>query len=116
VHLVQGRWTEALSGTFDGIVANPPYVPSGDVDRLPLDVRREPRMSLDGGQDGMQPYAHLLAEAPRVLRPGGVFVLECGETQVEPLERKAKGMGWTSAVEPIRDLTGRLRGLLLTRR
>jgi release factor glutamine methyltransferase len=116
VQLVQGHWTEPVSGPFDGIIANPPYVPSGDVDRLPLDVRQEPRMSLDGGPNGMQPYGYLLADAPRVLRRGGIFVLECGETQAEPLARMATGMGWTNAVEPIRDLTGRLRGLLLTRR
>jgi release factor glutamine methyltransferase len=116
VRLVQGQWTEPLTGMFDGIVSNPPYVPSDQVDRLPLDVRQEPRLSLDGGPDGMQPYASLFAGIPRLLRPAGVAALECGEDQVDPLVRTARHQGWVESAEPIRDLTGRLRGLLLTRR
>ena len=116
VLLVQGCWADALRGTFDGIVSNPPYVPGDQVNRLPLDVRREPRLSLDGGPEGMRALAHLLAEAPRVLRPRGVFALECGEEQVERLLRLASDADWVEAAEPINDLTGRPRGLLLRRR
>ena len=116
VRLVQASWTDALQGTFDGVISNPPYVPSGQVDRLPLDVRREPRLSLDGGPEGMSVLAHLLAEAPRVLRPRGVFALECGEEQVERLLGLAGEAAWVEAAEPIHDLTGRPRGLLLRRR
>jgi release factor glutamine methyltransferase len=116
VRLVQGCWTDPLRGMFDGMVSNPPYVPSGQVDRLPLDVRREPRLSLDGGPDGMCALAQVLAEAPRVLRPGGVFALECGEEQVERLARLAAEAVWVEAAKPIRDLAGRPRGMLITRR
>ena len=116
IQLVQGCWTAPLRGPFDGIVANPPYIPSGQVDCLPLDVRQEPRLGLDGGPDGMEALAHLMAEAPRVLRPGGVFVLECGEEQVERLLSLAAAAAWVKATEPIHDLAGRPRGLLITTR
>jgi release factor glutamine methyltransferase len=116
VRLVQGCWTAPLRGTFDGIVANPPYVPSGQVGTLPLDVRREPRLSLDGGPDGMGALAHLMAEAPRVLRPGGVFALECGEEQAERLALLAAEATWVQRAEPIHDLAGRPRGLVIARR
>jgi release factor glutamine methyltransferase len=116
VHLVQGDWTSPLAGMFDGLVANPPYVPSDDVDRLPLDVRQEPRLSLDGGPDGMQAFRLLFEGIPCMVRSGGVVALECGEGQVEPLARRAKRLGWAETAEPIQDLTGRPRGLLLTRR
>ena len=116
VRLVQGHWADPLQGTFDGIVSNPPYVPSDQVGELPLDVRQEPRLSLDGGPDGMRALTQLLAEAPRLLRPCGVMTLECGEAQVERLLRLAGQAAWVEAAEPIDDLTGRPRGLLLTRR
>ena len=116
VSFVQGSWIEALQGAFDGIVTNPPYVASAQVDRLPLDVRQEPRLSLDGGPDGLDALAYLMAEAPRVLRPGGVFALECGEDQVADLQRRADGGAWAHAAETVHDLAGRPRGLILTRR
>ncbi len=116
VRFVQGSWVEPVQGAFDGIVTNPPYVASGQIDRLPPDVRQEPRLSLDGGPDGLDALTHLLAEAPRVLRPGGVFALECGEDQVAGLKRRADDGPWARAAETVHDLAGRPRGLILTRR
>lgn len=117
VHLVCGRWTEPfLSGSvFDGVIANPPYIPSPHVDQLPLDVRREPRLSLDGGADGMQQLRELIDGAPRVLAPGGVLALECGEQHVEPLCGLARAAGWSGSVLPLRDLANRPRGVLIIR-
>ena len=115
IRLVQASWAEALQGRFDGLMANPPYVPSALVGRLPLDVRREPRLSLDGGPDGMDPLRHLLAEAPRLLEPGGVLALECGEDQVQPLTACLRPGEWIEQVTPIHDLAGRPRGVLIKR-
>lgn len=113
VSLVQGRWGQAMRGRFDGIISNPPYVPSGEVDRLPLDVRQEPRLSLDGGPDGLGELRHLLAEAPRLLSSEGVVVLECGEAHVEPLCRMARSASWVESAKPLEDLARRPRGVLL---
>ena len=115
VCVVQGRWLEPIRGLFDGIISNPPYVPSAQVDRLPLDVRQEPRISLDGGDDGMQVLVHLMAHAPRLLAPGGILALECGEEQVDELMRAASTSSWIDTARPLHDLAGRPRGVLMTR-
>lgn len=112
IRLVQGRWLEPIRGRVDAVVSNPPYVPTGQIDRLPPDVRQEPRLSLDGGRDGLRDLEHLLAASPRALLPGGLLVMECGEEQVEPLRRQAVGASWVSTVTPLRDLAGRPRGIL----
>ena len=113
VHLVQGRWLDAIRGPVDGIVSNPPYVPSAQVNRLPVEVRQEPRLSLDGGEDGMRELRDLLAEAPRVLRPGGLVVLECGETHAEVLVHTASREPWVKRVGPLYDVASRPRGVLV---
>jgi release factor glutamine methyltransferase len=115
VRLVQGRWLEAVRGTFDGLIANPPYIPSAQVDRLPLDVRQEPRGSLDGGADGLRDARHLMGIAPEVLRPGGVLVMECGDDQAERLARAAEAGAWAERTSRIADLAGRSRGVMITR-
>ena len=81
VRLIQGSWMQPLRGVFDAIISNPPYIPRTQVDRLPLDVRQEPRLALDGGEDGVEALHELLACAPAHLAPGGLVVVECGETQ-----------------------------------
>ncbi len=118
VHLVRGRWTGPFpsGNVFDGVVSNPPYIPSAHVDRLPLDVRREPRLSLDGGADGMRHLRELIEGAPRVLAPGGLVALECGEEHVEPLCDIARAAGWSRDVLPLRDLANRPRGLLIAKK
>ena len=113
VSLMQGNWLEAIRGEFDGILANPPYVPSAQVDHLPLDVRQEPRVSLDGGEEGLRDLRALLAQAPRVLRPNGIMMLECGEEQVDRLMDEAAMMPWVHRAKALRDLAGRPRGVLI---
>ncbi len=115
VRLLQGAWLSPIRGRWDGLVANPPYVPSADVDRLPLDVRQEPRVSLDGGPDGLRAIEVLLRQVPEALAPGGILALECGETQVEPLRLQCAAAFWVQRVDPIQDLAGRFRGILAQR-
>ncbi len=115
VRLVQGQWAEAIAGTFDGLIANPPYVPSGQVDRLPFDVRQEPRISLDGGPDGLRDLQTLMRETPRLLAPRGIAVFECGEEQVESLLARARAAAWVDSSAPLHDLAARPRGVLMRR-
>jgi release factor glutamine methyltransferase len=115
VWLVGGEWTEALRGPFDGMVANPPYVPCAQVERLPREVRQEPLLSLDGGQDGVVHLRHLIAQAPRLLAPGGLLTVECGDTQAALLAQQAAALPWAARVEIVSDLAGRPRGLVITR-
>ncbi|NIQ03607.1 MAG: peptide chain release factor N(5)-glutamine methyltransferase, partial [Nitrospinaceae bacterium] len=69
-------------GGFDGIVSNPPYLESAQIEGLMPEVRDfEPRLALDGGPDGLNFYRRFLPEAWKHLTPGGALFLEIGETQ-----------------------------------
>ncbi|KMO27620.1 SAM-dependent methyltransferase, partial [Methylobacterium tarhaniae] len=67
-----GDWASALSGPFDVVVANPPYIASEVIAGLSGEVRdHDPRLALDGGADGLDAYRTILAQVPRLLAPGG---------------------------------------------
>jgi release factor glutamine methyltransferase len=80
---------------FELIVSNPPYITRGDLLTLQPEVRDwEPRHALDGGEDGLDFYRHLLDEAPRYLSTNGWFVLEIGDGQdaaLMPVLKEHKG-------------------------
>jgi release factor glutamine methyltransferase len=90
---------------FDVIVSNPPYVPRGELDTLPPEVRREPRLALDGGDDGLAISRRVVAGAPARLRPGGALVLEMHESHLDALPAICLGYGFARA-EARRDLAG----------
>jgi release factor glutamine methyltransferase len=72
----------ALSGRFDLIVSNPPYIPTRDIDTLAIEVREhDPRRALDGGTDGLDAYRAIVPQATRLLAPGGALVFEVGQGQ-----------------------------------
>jgi len=68
----------ALNGGFDLVVVNPPYIASDDIPRLPPEVRRDPRLALDGGSDGLACYRAIAADARRLLGPAGCIIVELG--------------------------------------
>ena len=71
----------ALSG-LDLIVSNPPYIRSDEIEGLDVSVRDyEPRLALDGGEDGLRFYRSICRDWQAALVPGGFLVLECGEGQ-----------------------------------
>ena len=65
------------------ILANPPYVRTDELATLPPEVRREPRMALDGGADGLAFYRALAEKWLPMLAPGGLLACECGEGQAQ---------------------------------
>ena len=68
----------APAGRYDVILCNPPYEPSAHVDALPEEFRKEPRLALDGGPDGLGLVRRLIREAARRLRPHGILMIEVG--------------------------------------
>ncbi|VAX35325.1 Peptide chain release factor N(5)-glutamine methyltransferase [hydrothermal vent metagenome] len=74
-------------GIFDLIISNPPYIPSKQFSTLPLDVQQEPRLSLDGGEDGLDFYQSIIINANRLLNKGGFLLMEIGDGQREGIER-----------------------------
>ena len=102
-------------GPVDLITAVPPYVPTDAVRLLPSDVvRLEPRRALDGGADGLAIARRVVADAVRLLRPGGWLVLELGGDQDAALGPDLADAFDT--VEPWFDDDGDLRGLAARRR
>ena len=85
VALVVGDWGGCLrpGAHFDVVVSNPPYVTTGALAGLPAEVRREPRLALDGGADGLAAYRRLVPEAARLLVPGGRLLVEVGVDQAQ---------------------------------
>jgi len=77
-----GDWARALSGRFAAIVANPPYIASGDIASLPAEVRDfDPRLALDGGIDGLDAYRAIAADLPALLAPDGIVACEIAQGQ-----------------------------------
>lgn len=108
-----GDWAEAVKARFDLVVSNPPYIPARAVAGLAPEVsRHDPRLALDGGDDGLDAYRAILAALPRLLAPGGCAVLEIGFDQAEALAELAAGAGLDMA-ELRRDLAGRPRAVTL---
>ena len=77
----------AANRSLDLVVANPPYIPAGEIENLMREVRdHEPWMALDGGKDGMDLYRALFRRASEWLKPGGALVFEIGgRSQAETL-------------------------------
>ncbi|TDC50646.1 putative protein N(5)-glutamine methyltransferase [Actinomadura sp. KC345] len=74
---------DALRGRVDVLLANVPYVPTGDLATMPPEARdHEPRVALDGGADGLDVLRRVTAEAPEWLVPGGHLLFETSERQV----------------------------------
>jgi len=71
------------SGGFDLVVANPPYISTGAIEELEPEVSiYESRVAIDGGEDGLRVYPHIIGNASALLKPGGMIVLEIGHGQM----------------------------------
>jgi release factor glutamine methyltransferase len=91
--------------SVDVLVSNPPYVPKTDHPALQREVRDyEPHVALFAGSTGLEIYERLIADAPRVLRPGGWFLVELGYNSLEPV-REMLQSGW-SDITVEHDLAG----------
>jgi len=109
--LVHGDLADALpelDGTVDVVVSNPPYIPTGAIPRDPEVRLHDPELALYGGEDGLEVVRALEATARRLLRPGGVLVIEHGELQGREIARLLADAGWR-AVATHPDLVGRPR-------
>ncbi len=108
---VLSDWLEAVSGQFDLIACNPPYIASGEIDGLAPEVaRHDPRGALDGGEDGLDAYRRIGNGAAAVLAPGGCILLEIGAAQAEAVAGLLGESGLLGGKIGLRrDLAGRPR-------
>jgi release factor glutamine methyltransferase len=100
-------YASALSGPFDLIVSNPPYIRSAEINDLASEVRdHDPLCALDGGSDGLDAYRALVPQAVRLLAPGGGLALEVGHDQSADVEQLMAAAGLTLRGPPRTDLAG----------
>jgi release factor glutamine methyltransferase len=94
---------------FDLILANLPYIPSSDIEGLPIAASFEPRAALDGGDDGLTLIRRLLTSLPKSLLPGGTALLEIGFDQGPSIEEAVAELAgdWSCRIQP--DLSGKPR-------
>jgi len=109
LRLVQADWFSGLSGRFDLIVSNPPYIAAAELPALAPEVRdHEPLNALSDGADGLTAYRALARGAPGHLMPGGRLLVEIGPTQGAAVVHLLSEAGF-DALEVHRDLDGRDR-------
>ncbi len=107
-----GDLVTAVGPPWDLVVANLPYIPSANLDRLPVEVAHDPRSALDGGTDGLDLVRRLLSDLERILRSCGGAVLEIGDGQAAAVSNLAAEVGLAVA-RRLRDPGGCERVLVL---
>ena len=100
-------YAAALSGVFDLIVSNPPYIRSAEIAGLANEVREyDPPGALDGGADGLDAYRALIPQAAHLLAPGGTLIVEAGLGQSGHIQGLMTAAGLTLESPPKADLAG----------
>jgi release factor glutamine methyltransferase len=94
VDFVHSDLFERVTGAFDVILGNPPYVPSAAIAGLSPEVRREPRLALDGGPDGLALVRRIVEQAPSHLAPGGSLLLEADSRQMPAISVMMRDAGF----------------------
>jgi release factor glutamine methyltransferase len=108
VRFIESDLFENIPGRFDLIVSNPPYIPTGELSGLAPEVRMEPRLALDGGEDGLELIKKIIPQAAEHLLPGGALFLEAGPEQMPAIRALLETHGFTG-IALRKDLAGRDR-------
>ncbi|WP_045052740.1 peptide chain release factor N(5)-glutamine methyltransferase [Aliterella atlantica] len=110
ISFYQGNWWEPLAflkGKLSGMVSNPPYIPSALVPQLQPEVaNHEPRLALDGGEDGLDCIRHLVTTAPDYLQTGGIWLVEMMAGQAEAVIELLKEQGSYTNIQIHTDFAG----------
>lgn len=94
-----------ISGQFDLILTNPPYIPAGEIKELQPEVRRDPVLALDGGDDGLALIRRIAADAGKVLSPHGEIFMEIGYDQAAAVKEIFRQYSFEN-MEIIKDYAG----------
>ena len=107
VNFLKSDLFQSVRGKFNLITANPPYIPSGEIDALQGEVRDfEPRIALDGGADGLDYYRKIAARVSRYIVRGGMLILECGEGQAQEIVKIFQATARYEYAMIVKDLAG----------
>lgn len=117
---IQWVWSDLFQNLekrrFDIIVSNPPYITSKEMESLPLEVKKEPYLALEGGKDGLDFYRAIIKQADNYLIEGGYLCFEIGfhqkESVLDLLEKSQK----YEAIKTKKDLAGKNRVIIARRK
>jgi release factor glutamine methyltransferase len=85
IEWIESDLFDSVTGSFDFLVANLPYIPTEEIPKLAREVQHDPRLALDGGADGLTVIRRLLRDAPTFLKKGAFLILEVGFDQADPV-------------------------------
>jgi len=106
ISFVEASLFDGLSGMFDAIISNPPYIPSSDIASLDIEVREhDPILALDGGEDGLDFYREIFTNSSSFLKTGGFIALEIGIGQSDAIVEIADRAGF-GEISKKADLSG----------
>ena len=109
---LKSDWFSGLSGEFDMIISNPPYIPESEISTLATEVKKyDPLRALSGGKDGLQFYRKLAEESRLFLKPHGMIAVEIGKGQEKDVIALFSENGF-ELKKTRKDLNGILRALL----
>ena len=109
IRLIKSDLFKDIEGSFDVIVSNPPYIPTEEIETLSPEVRdHDPRMALDGGEDGLDIYRRIVSECGDVLNAGGRLYMEIGFDQAAAVGGLMEKAGFRD-IEVVKDLAGKDR-------
>lgn len=102
--------------TYDLIVSNPPYIPTKEIRGLEAEVQYEPRLALDGAEDGLDFYRRLIKDSPAYLKKGGFLIMEMGFGQAEAIKNIFQSAGNFAIIEVVKDYSNIERVVVVRRR
>ena len=103
---LQGSWFEPVSGHYDIILSNPPYITAAAMEDLDIEVKDfDPVLALHGGDDGLMVYRTIISQAANYLKPEGVLFFEIGYDQAVAVTNLLSGAGFTD-IFVHKDLSG----------
>ncbi|WP_420549287.1 peptide chain release factor N(5)-glutamine methyltransferase [Curvivirga sp.] len=106
---IQSNWHEKVSGQYDILISNPPYITSADMKTLSKDVYdHEPHLALHGGEDGLKPYRILIPAGKQLLKENGLICLEFGYEQADSVASLLDRNGYKD-IQLHPDLSGIIR-------
>ncbi|MBQ8429589.1 MAG: peptide chain release factor N(5)-glutamine methyltransferase [Clostridia bacterium] len=96
IKFIQSDLFAKVRGKYDVVVSNPPYIPSATIQTLQREVKDfEPRLALDGGEDGLDFYRRIAQEAPKHIARGGMLIMEVGEGEAQEIVKLFQGKYYT---------------------
>lgn len=107
IEFIQSNMFEQIAeNNFDIIVSNPPYIEREELKKLPKDVRHEPHIALDGGNDGLDFYRIIAENAYKYIKSKGILCLEIGYNQKNEVVKILEETGKYDNIEAYKDLSG----------